>query len=76
MACRFLAGWLSVSGSYGDRYCSFLSLRVYKYGGLLAHLTNADSIPYRRRRLRDCTAYICLHRLCTTTSNIYTRCLM
>ena len=27
-------------------------------------------------RSRDCTAYICLHRLHTTKSNIHTRCLM
>jgi hypothetical protein len=38
--------------------------------------TNADQVPRRRRRLRDCTAYICLHRLRTTTSNIHTRCLV
>jgi hypothetical protein len=38
--------------------------------------TNADPVPHRRRRSRGCTAYICLHRLRTTTSNIHTRCLV
>jgi hypothetical protein len=38
--------------------------------------TNADQVPRRRHRSRDCTAYICLHRLRTTTSNIHTRCLV
>jgi hypothetical protein len=38
--------------------------------------TNTDPVPRRRRRSRDCTTYICLHRLCTTTSNIHMRCLM
>jgi hypothetical protein len=34
---------------------------------------NVDPVLRRRRRSRDCTAYICLHRLRTTTSNIHTR---
>jgi hypothetical protein len=38
--------------------------------------TNADQVPRRRCHSRDCTAYFCLHRLRTTTSNIHTRCLM
>jgi hypothetical protein len=38
--------------------------------------TSADQVPRRRRRSRDCITYICLHRLCTTTSNIHTRCLV
>jgi hypothetical protein len=38
--------------------------------------TNDDPVLRRRRRSRDCTAYICLHRLHTTKSNIHTRCLM
>jgi hypothetical protein len=36
----------------------------------------ASSVLRRRRHSRDCTAYICLHRLRTTTSNIHTRCLV
>jgi hypothetical protein len=39
-------------------------------------LIHADPVPRRRRRSRDCTAYICLHRLCMTTSNIHIRCLV
>jgi hypothetical protein len=38
--------------------------------------TNADSVLRRRRRLRDCIAYICLYRLHTSTSNIHTGCLV
>jgi hypothetical protein len=35
-----------------------------------------DQLPRRRRCSRDCTAYICLRRLRTTTLNIHTRCLV
>jgi hypothetical protein len=35
--------------------------------------TSVDQVSRRRRCSRDCTAYICLHRLRTTTSNIQTR---
>jgi hypothetical protein len=38
--------------------------------------SSADQVPRRWRRSRDCTAYICLRRLRTTTSNIQTRCLL
>jgi hypothetical protein len=38
--------------------------------------TSADQVPRRRRHSRDCTTYICLCRLRTTTSNIHTRCLV
>jgi hypothetical protein len=38
--------------------------------------TSTDQISRPRRRSRDCTAYICLRRLRTTTSNIHTRCLV
>jgi hypothetical protein len=38
--------------------------------------TSTDQVPRRRRHSRDCTAYIYLRRLCTTTSNIHTRCLV
>jgi hypothetical protein len=38
--------------------------------------TSAGHVLRRRRRSRDCIAYICLHRLRTTTSNIHTRCLV
>jgi hypothetical protein len=38
--------------------------------------TSADPVQRCWRRSRDCTAYTCLHRLCTTTSNIHTRCLV
>jgi hypothetical protein len=38
--------------------------------------TNTDQVPRSRCHSRDCTAYICLHRLRTTTSNIHTRCLV
>jgi hypothetical protein len=48
------------------------------FGSILAtahsiRSTNADQVLHRRHRLWDCTAYICLHRLCTTTSNLHTR---
>jgi hypothetical protein len=36
--------------------------------------TNADQV--RRRRSKNCTAYIYMHRLRTTISNIHTRCLV
>jgi hypothetical protein len=47
-------------------------------GSLLAtarfvHSSSANQVPRRRRRSRNCTAYICLRRLRTTTSNIHTR---
>jgi hypothetical protein len=57
-------------------------VRVIKIlGSVLAtarsvRLTNVDQVPHRRRRSRDCTAYIWLYRLRTTTSNIHTRCLV
>jgi hypothetical protein len=35
--------------------------------------SSADQVLRRRRHSRDCTAYICLRRLRTTTSNIHTR---
>jgi hypothetical protein len=35
--------------------------------------SDANQVPHRRRRSRDYTAYICLHRLRTTTSNIRSR---
>jgi hypothetical protein len=38
--------------------------------------TSADQAPRRRHRSWDCTAYICLRRLRTTTLNIHTRCLV
>jgi hypothetical protein len=38
--------------------------------------TSADRVHHRRRRSRDCIVYACLHRLCMTTSNIHTRCLV
>jgi hypothetical protein len=38
--------------------------------------SSADQIPRQQRRSRDCTAYICLCWLRTTTSNIHTRCLV
>jgi hypothetical protein len=38
--------------------------------------SSAYQVHRRRRRLRDCTVYICMHRLRTTTSNIHTRCLV
>jgi hypothetical protein len=38
--------------------------------------TSVDPVLGRRRRSRDRTVYTCLHRLCTTTSNIHTRCLV
>jgi hypothetical protein len=38
--------------------------------------TSADQVPRRRHHSWDCTVYICLRRLCTTTSNIHTRCLV
>jgi hypothetical protein len=38
--------------------------------------TSTDQVPRRRRRSRDCTAYIWLPRLRMTTSNIHTRCLV
>jgi hypothetical protein len=38
--------------------------------------TSADQVPRHRRYSWDCTAYICLRRLRTTTSNIHTRCLV
>jgi hypothetical protein len=38
--------------------------------------TSADQVPRRRHHLWDCTAYICLRRLRTTTSNIHMRCLV
>jgi hypothetical protein len=38
--------------------------------------SSADQVPCRWCRSRDCTTYISLRRLCTTTSNIHTRCLM
>jgi hypothetical protein len=34
--------------------------------------TSIDQVPRRRRHSRDCTAYICLRRLRTTTSNTHT----
>jgi hypothetical protein len=40
------------------------------------HSSSADHVPRHRRRSRDCTAYICLRRLRTATSNIHTRCLV
>jgi hypothetical protein len=55
--------------------------RDHVFGSVLATArfvcsTSADQVPCRRRRSRDCTAYICMHRLRTTTSNIHTRCLV
>jgi hypothetical protein len=38
--------------------------------------SSADQVSRCRRHSRDCTAYICLRRLRTTTSNIHTRCLV
>jgi hypothetical protein len=38
--------------------------------------TSADQVPRRWCRSWDYTAYICLRRLRTTTSNIHTRCLV
>jgi hypothetical protein len=38
--------------------------------------TSANPVLRRQRRSRDCTAYNCLYRLCTTTLNIHTRCLL
>jgi hypothetical protein len=38
--------------------------------------TSVDQVPRRWCHSRDCTAYICLHRLCMTTTNIHTRCLV
>jgi hypothetical protein len=38
--------------------------------------TSTNQVPRHRCRSRDCTAYICLRRLRTTTSNIHTRCLV
>jgi hypothetical protein len=38
--------------------------------------TGTDQVPRRRRNSRDCTAYICMHRLHTIISNIHTRCLV
>jgi hypothetical protein len=48
------------------------------WGSVLAtaRSTNADPVLRRWRHSWDCTAYICLHRLRTTTSNIHTRCLV
>jgi hypothetical protein len=51
------------------------------WGSVLAaarfvHSTITDSVLHHRHRSRDYTTYTCLHRLCTTTSNIHTRCLM
>jgi hypothetical protein len=40
------------------------------------HSTSVDQVPRRQRHSRDYTAYICLHRLRMTTSNIHTRCLV
>jgi hypothetical protein len=39
------------------------------------HSTTVDCILHCRRRSSDCTTYTCLHRLCTTTSNMHTRCI-
>jgi hypothetical protein len=38
--------------------------------------TNANQVPRHWCCSRNCTTYICLHRLRTTTSNIHTRCLI
>jgi hypothetical protein len=32
---------------------------------------SADQVPRHQRRSRDCTVYICLYRLSTTTSNTH-----
>jgi hypothetical protein len=42
----------------------------------LVRSTSADQAPRRRHRSWDCTTYICLRRLRTTTLNIHTRCLV
>jgi hypothetical protein len=63
------------TGSVGEQTCeSFL-------GSVLAtprfvRSTSADQVTRRWHRSWDCTAYICLRRLRTTTSNMHMRCLV
>jgi hypothetical protein len=46
------------------------------WGAYLRLLALSAPVLRRRRRSRDYTAYICLHRVRTTTSNIHMRCLV
>jgi nitrate reductase NapE component len=39
-------------------------------------LASSASVLRHRHRSRDCSEYICLHQVCTTTSNIHSRCLV
>jgi hypothetical protein len=59
-----------------QRY-TYTGVRAIRFlGRYLRLLALSASVLRRRRRSRDYTAYICLHRVCTTTSNIHTRCLV